>query len=66
MISDITTVGVEIHHYRNGSDIYDCPAWNCGVGTLRALAKRHIVVLDEEKKVCQLIQGTAEGITDGY
>lgn len=48
-------VGVEIHHYRNGADTYDCPIWNCGVRTLRALAKRRIIILDEERGLCQLI-----------
>jgi len=48
-------VGVEMRHFRNGADTYDCPIWHCGIGTLRALAKIHIVTLDEENKVCQLI-----------
>lgn len=48
-------VGVEIHHCRNGADTYRCPIWYCSVRTLRALDKRHIVTLDEENKVCQII-----------
>lgn len=52
--------GVEIHHCKNGAGTYSCPIWYCSVLTLRALAKRNIVTLDEENKVCQLISNTNE------
>lgn len=47
--------GVAIHHCRNGAGAYDVPIWHCGVGTLRGLKKRGVVILDEENKFCQLI-----------
>ena len=36
-------------------EIHDAPIWYCGVGTLRALAKRGAIILDEENKSCQLL-----------
>jgi len=32
-----------------------CPIWSCDVRTLRALAKRNIVILEEDKQTCNLI-----------
>lgn len=32
------------------------PVWNCNVKTLRSLQKRGLVVLDEVKKVCFLLE----------
>lgn len=48
-------VGVEMHLSRMGADTYKHPIWHCDVKTLRALAKRGVVLLDEENKFCQLI-----------
>lgn len=50
-------IGVEKHQCKNGGNTYDVPIWYCDVKTLRALAKRGIIILDEEKKVCKLNKG---------
>lgn len=42
---------VEVEIHKNGSQEFIIPVWWCDVKTLRALAKRNIVRLDEEKKI---------------
>lgn len=47
--------GVEIKHTNfKLMENYDCPEWHCDIKTLRALARRKIVTLDEDKQVCKL------------
>lgn len=41
----------EINHYRD----YSCPEWHCDVKTLRALEKRGLVELDEQQRLCKLV-----------
>lgn len=40
--------------YNGGQIICMVPSWYCDVKTLRALAKRNLVVLDENNKTCKL------------
>mgnify|MGYP003089239197 FL=1 len=44
----------EFHEYRNGSNLMKFPIWNCRITTLRVLARRNIVTLDENKCICKL------------
>lgn len=45
---------VKMTHCKNGSEEYKVPIWYCTVNTLRALAKRGAVALDETANVCKL------------
>lgn len=46
--------GVEFHSYKNGTNTIICPIWYCRITTLRVLARRNIVALDETTGVCKL------------
>lgn len=44
----------EFREYRNGNDLFKIPIYSCRVTTLRVLARRNIIVLNEDKGICKL------------
>ena len=44
----------EFHEYRNGSNLMKFSICSCRITTLRVLARRNIVTLDENKCICKL------------
>lgn len=39
---------------KNGAETFEIPAWSCRITTLRVLAKKNIVKLDEVNGICKL------------
>ena len=44
----------EFHEYRNRNDLLKIPIYSCRVTTLRVLARRNVITLDEDKGICKL------------
>ena len=44
----------EFHEYHNGSSLMKFPFYNCRITTLRVLARKNVIALDEDKGICKL------------
>lgn len=44
----------EFIEYRNGNDLLKIPSYSCRIATLRVLARRNVITLDEDKGICKL------------
>ena len=44
----------EFHEYHNGSNLMKFPIYNCRITTLRVLARKNVIALDEDKGICKL------------
>lgn len=44
----------EFHEYHNGSNLMKFPIYNCRTTTLRVLARKNVIALDEDKGICKL------------
>lgn len=44
----------DFHEYRNGNDLMKIPIYSCRITTLRVLARKNVIALDEDKGICKL------------
>lgn len=50
-----TYKGCETHQLKYKDEISNIPNWICQTNTLRALAKKNLIMLDEEKDIATIL-----------